>query len=101
GITPPAKLTPEEKEQARLREEQLYADIEIQQLPSLPPDERFKKILGMPASAQLAIADSLRGGKAPELLEGLNPKQKETVLAMNTPAGVVTNELAQAKLLRA
>ncbi len=101
GITPPAKLTPEEKEQARLREEQLYADLKIQQLPSLPPDERFEKILGMPASAQLAAADSLRGGKAPELLEGLNPKQKETVLAMNNPAGVVTNELAQAKLLRA
>ena len=98
---PPAKLTPDEKEQARLREAQLYADLEIQQLPSLPPDERFKKILGMPIAAQLAVADSLRGGKAPEVLEGLAPKQKETLLAMNNPAGVVTNELAQAKLLRA
>jgi len=101
GAAPPAKLTPEEKEQARLLEEQLYADLELQQLPSLPPDERFKKILSMPAAAQLAVADSLRGAKAPELLAGLNPKQKETVLAMNNPAGVVTNELGQAKLLRA
>jgi uncharacterized protein (DUF1800 family) len=98
---PPVKLTPEEKEQARLREEQSRADLEVQQLPSLPPDQRFKKILSMSTAAQLAVADSLRGGKSPEILEGLVPKQKETVLAMNNPGGVVTSELAQAKLLRA
>jgi uncharacterized protein (DUF1800 family) len=97
----PAKLTREEKQQARQREQELYADLELDQLPGLPPDERFKKILGMPIEAQVAVADSLRGGKAPGLLEGLNPKQKETLLAMNNPAGVVTGELAQAKLLRA
>jgi hypothetical protein len=97
----PTKATPEEKEQARLREEQLYADLEVQELPSLPPDERFKKVLSMPPQAQLAVADSLRGGKGQEFLEGLAPKQKETLLAMNNPGGVVTGELAQAKLLRA
>src|SRR6202035_4832260 len=69
--------------------------------PSLPPDERFKKVLSMPPQAQLALADSLRGGKGQEFLEGLAPKQKETLLAMNNPGGVVTSELAQAKLLRA
>jgi uncharacterized protein (DUF1800 family) len=97
----PTKITPEEEEQARLREEQLYADLEVQQLPSLPPDERFKKVLSMPPQQQLALADSLRGGKGQEFLEGLSPKQKETLLAMNNPGGVVTSELAQAKLLRA
>jgi uncharacterized protein (DUF1800 family) len=94
-----AKLTREEKEQARLREEK--PGPEIQQLASLPPDQRFKNILSMSIEQQVAVADSLRGGKAPELLEGLAPKQKETLLAMNNPAGVVTGELAQAKLLRA
>jgi uncharacterized protein (DUF1800 family) len=98
---PPAKLSPEEAEQARRREEQLYADLDVQKLPSLPPDERFKKILKLLPSAQRSLADSLRGGKGPEFLEGLSPKQKETLLAMNNPAGVVTGELAQAKLLRA
>ncbi len=98
---PPTKPTREEEEQARLREEQLYADLEVQQLPSLPPDQRFKKVLSLPPQAQLAFADSLRGGKGQEFLEGLTPKQKETLLAMNNPAGVVTGELAQAKLLRA
>jgi uncharacterized protein (DUF1800 family) len=98
---PPAKLTPEEEEQARRREEQLYADLDVQQLPSIPPDQRYKKVLGMSPAAQFAFADSLRGGKGQEFVEGLPPKQKEILLAMNNPAGVVTGELAQAKLLRA
>jgi uncharacterized protein (DUF1800 family) len=96
-----AKLTPEEADQARRREEQLYADLEVQQLPHLPPDQRFKKIVSMSSEEQLAVADSLRGGKGQEFLAGLSPEQKETLLAMNNPAGVVTGELAQAKLLRA
>jgi uncharacterized protein (DUF1800 family) len=98
---PPAKPTPEEEEQARLRERHLNADLEVQQLPSLPPDQRFKKVLAMPVEEQVLVADSVRGGKGQEFLEGLTPKQKETLLAMNNPGGVVTGELAQAKLLRA
>jgi len=101
ATAPPAKPSPEEEEQARRREEQLYTDLDVQQLPGLPPDDRFKKILKMSPDAQRSLADSLRGGKGPEFLEGLSPKQKETLLAMNNPAGVVTSELAQAKLLRA
>ncbi|MCU1302144.1 MAG: hypothetical protein JWQ87_2428 [Candidatus Sulfotelmatobacter sp.] len=97
----PVKMTPEEEAQARRREDQLYADLEVQQLPSLPPDQRFKKILDMPTASQVAFAESLRGGKGLAFLEGLSPKQRETLLAMNNPLGVVTNELAQAKLLRA
>jgi len=101
---PAAKLTPAEEE-ARRREEQLYADLDfqgqIQQLPSLPAEQRFKKILSMSPEAQFALADSLRGGKGQEVLEGLSSKQKEILLAMNNPAGVITGELTQAKLLRA
>jgi uncharacterized protein (DUF1800 family) len=101
SATPARRTTPKDAEQAHRREEQLYADLEVQQLPSLPPDQRFKKVLAMPVEEQVMVADSMRGGKAQTLLEGLTPKQKETLLAMNYPAGVVTNELAQAKLLRA
>ncbi len=97
----PAKLTPEEEQQARHREEQRYADLEVQQLPSLSPEQRFKKVLSMSPAAQIAFADSLRGAAAPGLLEGLAPKQKEILLALNSPTGVVAIELAQAKLLRA
>jgi uncharacterized protein (DUF1800 family) len=101
STAPPAKLTPEEEKQARRREEQLYADLEVQQLPSLPPDQRFKKILAMPTGQQVLFAESVRPGKGQEFLEGLSPKQKETLLAMNNPALVVMSELMQAKLLRA
>src|SRR5208283_2583088 len=101
ATAPPAKPSPEEEEQARRREEQLYTDLDVQQLPGLPPDDRFKKFLNMSPDVQRSLADFLRGGKGPEFLEGLSPKQKETLLAMNNPAGVVTSELAQAKLLRA
>jgi uncharacterized protein (DUF1800 family) len=96
-----AKPTPEEAEQSRLREERLYADLEVQQLPGMPPAQRFSKILGMSPVAQLLFADNIRGGKGQEFLEGLSPRQKDTLLAMNNPGGVVTNELMQAKLLRA
>jgi len=97
----PAKLTREEEQEASRREDQLYTDLEVQQLPSLPPDQRFKKILSMSPEAQFTLADSFRGGKGQEFLEGLSPKQKEILLAMNNPSGVVSGELSQAKLLRA
>src|SRR5580658_8711389 len=95
------KPSPEEQEQARLRQDQLYADLEIQQLPSLAPDQRFKKILDMSPEDQIAFANSLRGGKGQEVLVGLPAKQKEVLLAMNNPGQVVTGELAEGKLLRA
>jgi uncharacterized protein (DUF1800 family) len=101
SATPPLKPTPEEEQQARQREQQLHTDLEIQELPSLPPDQRFNRILSLPESAQLELADSLKRGKGQDFLAGLNPRQKEVLLAMNNPNGVVTNELAQAKLLRA
>ncbi len=93
----PAAYDPE----ARRREGHLYADLNIQQLSNLPPAERFKKVLSMPADQQVALANSLRGGKAQEFVEGMDPRQKETILAMSNPQAVVVEELAQAKLLRA
>jgi uncharacterized protein (DUF1800 family) len=104
AMAPPAvttRLTPEDQEQARIREEQLYTDLDVQQLPSVPADQRFKKILSMSPVGQMALADSLRGGKGQEFLDGLPPKQREILQAINNPPGVVTGELAQAKLLRA
>jgi uncharacterized protein (DUF1800 family) len=97
----PTKPTPEDEEQARRREEQLHEDADVQGLPLLSADERFKKVLAMPVEEQVLVADSVRGGKGQEFLVGLTPKQKETLLAMNNPGGVVSSELAQAKLLRA
>jgi uncharacterized protein (DUF1800 family) len=98
---PSPKLTPEEEAEARRREDRLYADLKVQSLVDLPPGERYKKILAMPVDEQLAFADSLKGGKGQEFLDGLDPKQREIVQAMNNPQAVVVEELSQAKLLRA
>jgi uncharacterized protein (DUF1800 family) len=96
-----AKPTPEEDAEARRREAYLYADLNVQQLVDLPPDQRYRKVLAMSTDEQLAFADSLRGGKGQEFLAGMEPKQKETLLAMNNPPGVVVDELVQAKVLQA
>ncbi len=108
--SPPAsrsevKAAPIDDPEARLREERLYTDLKVQGLIDLPPDQRYKKVLTMSADEQLAFADSLRGGKgngkAQDFLAGMNPTQRETLLAMNNPQAVVADELVQAKLLRA
>jgi uncharacterized protein (DUF1800 family) len=101
SVSVETKKAPVDDPEARRREERLYADLEIQKLPNLPADQRYKKILTMPVDDQVAFADSLRGGKGQEFLAGMDAKQKETLLAMNNPQGVVTDELLQAKVLRA
>ena len=97
----PAKLTPAEEAEAQRREDRLYTDLKIQSMVDLPADERYKKVLAMSADDQLAFADSMRGGKGQDFLAGMNPRQREVLQAMNNPQGVVVEELAQAKLLRA
>jgi uncharacterized protein (DUF1800 family) len=99
ALTP--KPTPAEEAQARRREDRLYADLKVQGLIDLPPNERYKKVLAMSADEQVAFADTLRRGKGQEFLEGLDPRQKEVLQAMNNPLSVVVEELSQAKLLRA
>ncbi len=98
---PAPKPTPAEQAEGRRREERLYADLKVQSLADLPANERYKKVLAMSADEQVAFADTLRGGKGQEFLDGLDPRQKEVLLAMNNPQQVVVEELSQAKLLRA
>jgi uncharacterized protein (DUF1800 family) len=89
------------REQARIREDKLYRDLDVQQLPSLTPDERYKKVMSMSPADQYVFSNQLRGGKGEEFLQGLDPRQRETLMAMNNPGQPVTSELTQAKLLRA
>src|SRR5579863_9924164 len=95
-----AKSVPMNDAQARRREDRLYADLKMQSLIDLPPDERYKKVMAMTTADQLAFSETLRG-KGENFLDGMDPKQKETLMAMNNPQGVVLSELVQAKLLRA
>jgi uncharacterized protein (DUF1800 family) len=98
---PIAKAAPVDDSEARLREERLYADLKVQGLIDVAPAERYKTVLAMTPVEQLSFADALRGGQNQQFLAGLDPKQKETLQAMNNPQAVVVDELIQAKLLRA
>jgi uncharacterized protein (DUF1800 family) len=99
--SPDTKPAPVDDSDSRRMEERLYADLAVQKLADLPPDQRYRKVLSMTADEQVALADSLRGGKGQEFLAGLDSRQKETLLAMNNPQSIVVDELVQAKLLRA
>ena len=90
-----------DEEQARRREDRLYADLKSEDLLDLPPDERMKAILKMSPEDQRTVAASLKGDKRDEFMEGMKPQQRETLMALNNPQQVVTSELVQSKLLRA
>jgi uncharacterized protein (DUF1800 family) len=96
-----AKPAPVDDAKARRREDRLYADLNIQGIIDLPPDQRYKKVMAMSTDDKVAFAETLRGGKGQDFLAGMEPKQKETLMAMNNPQAVVQDELIQAKLLRA
>jgi len=98
----PADSTqPADSGEMRRREERQLANLKMQELLDLPPDERMKEILQMLPEDQQALANTTKGPKADALLEGMSPQQKETVMALNNPGQVVVQELTQAKLLRA
>jgi uncharacterized protein (DUF1800 family) len=101
GVSAEMKPTSGQDAEARNREDRLYADLKVQQLIDLPPNQRFKQVLEMSQQEQRALADSLRGAKGQEFLEGMDPKQKEALLAMSAPLIIVGEELAEAKLMRA
>ena len=49
----------------------------------------MKAILKMSPEEQRAMANSLKGDKRDEFLEGMNPQQRETLMALNNPQQVV------------
>ena len=93
-----ASLDPE---QMRRREAHRAAIVKVEELLDLPADERMKEIMNMSPEDRLALTNTAKGAKGDALLDGMNPKQKETMQALNNPEQVVVNELTQAKLLRA
>jgi len=77
------------------------ADQKVEDLLDMPPDERMKSLLKLSPEEQRGVTNSLQGDKRDEFLEGMNPRQRETVDALNHPQQVVNNELVEGKLLRA
>jgi uncharacterized protein (DUF1800 family) len=99
AIAGPDKVADDER--ARRQQERIEAEQKIEDLLDLPPDQRMKALLKMSPEEQRSMTSSLQGEKRDEFLEGMNPRQRETVEALNYPQQVVNNELVEGKLLRA
>ena len=63
----PAQMGPSDEEQARRREDRLYADLKAEDLLDLPPDQRMKAILKMSPEDQRALETSLKGDKRDDI----------------------------------
>jgi uncharacterized protein (DUF1800 family) len=72
-----------------------------EQIEKLSPDERFATILKMPADERRAMATALNPEECQQLTNGMSAEQREELMAMARPQQVITNELTNAKLLRA
>jgi len=99
AVAGPDKVADDER--ARRQQERIDAIQKVEELLDLPPDQRMKAVLKMSSEDQRALTNSLQGGKRDEFLEGMNPRQRETIEALNYPQQVVNDELVEGKLLRA
>ena len=90
-----------EDEHDRRQKDREKADQKVEELLDMPSDQRMKAVLKMSPEEQRSMTSSLQGDKRDEFLEGMNPRQRETIEALNYPQQVVANELVEGKLLRA
>ena len=77
------------------------SDTDTSQLLTLAPDQRLPALLKMSPEEQGDFIASLKEGMRQEFLDGMSPAERETVEALINPQRVVTEELMQAKILRA
>jgi uncharacterized protein (DUF1800 family) len=97
----PGSSTMNTADRAQQRGDRREAHGVVDDLALLPPDVRMQRILALPVAQQRDLTQGLAFPKRQALLAGLSPEQRETVLALNNPAGVINNEVQSAKLLRA
>src|SRR5450755_2637367 len=77
-----------------------FEDKEAEVL-GLAPDLRMQALLTMTPEDRSGFLMALKGPAREQFLQGMSPEQRENVMAMNNPQQVVTEELIQARLLRA
>ena len=67
---------------------------------ALPKNQRFAALKTYPAEELLDFQNRLRPEQRNRLVEEATPQERETFRALSNPAGVIANELPQAKLMR-
>ena len=77
------KLSDEQR--ARRREDRFYADVKAEEMLDLPPDQRFKEILKMSPAEQRGFSNALKGNRRDDFMEGMDSRQRETLMALNNP----------------
>jgi uncharacterized protein (DUF1800 family) len=90
--TPTAPATSPAQDQAREIAEKLLA---------LPKDQQLAAIEAMPPEQLVNFPNQLRGDQRDRLFADVSTQEREIVRAFANPAGVVANELQQAKVMRA
>jgi Protein of unknown function (DUF1800) len=98
GSTQPNMQTTDLAQRGQQRRE---AHTVVDELALLPPDARMQRILALPVARQRELTQGISFERRQALLGGLSPVQRETVLALNNPVGVINGEVQSAKLLRA
>jgi uncharacterized protein (DUF1800 family) len=87
--------------QDKNEDESQYSGADLQSLLGLSPDERYKQVLQMSPEQRRRLSIAVKRGRRDELVDGMTPQQRETLMALSNPQQVVVSELVQAKLLRA
>ncbi len=68
---------------------------------SMSPEDRYAELMKMSPIEREVFSRRLDPADRDSMFNDMSPKQRETIMAMNRPEAVVTNELMQSKILRA
>lgn len=91
----------DEATQSKRREERQAMLPQIRALNQKPANERVQAIMKMDPIERRQLVQAMNPQERERMVAAMSYEQRETLLAMANPQGVVTNELTQAKLLRA
>jgi len=68
---------------------------------AMAPNDRLNELLKTSPEEQSDVIASLKGGLLRDFLDGISPEDRETTVALINPQRVISEELMQAKILRA
>lgn len=97
---PPADMMDPASPTSAAHEEQLYSAAEAAKIIDLPPDQRVRRILALSPENLIRFRQSLTKREFAGLSQGLEPEQKEILMALSGSTRLVHAELLQSRLTR-
>ena len=76
-----------------------YSEETVEQMLSLPPDQRINAFAGLPAGDFRSFMKRLSPAQKLQAIDGLSPQQKEIVVALISPTALVGGEVLQTRML--